>query len=121
MSIVCRPLDQPRPGDPSIAQVEEIYSMATARGNGDRVDCASCTQRHPLLYLTWFEVDFGPEGAGWFVAPICGGCETLDYDRIEHQIMHRQQPPLRKTVGRHDGELYTFWVADPDFAMDRAS
>jgi hypothetical protein len=108
--------DQPRPGDPSAAGVEEIYVKVTGRDSGSTVDCGSCNQRHIHYALTWFEV-----GPGWLVAPTCPCCETLDCERIEHQILHRQQPALRTVKARLGDEAFTFWVADPDFSLERRS
>lgn len=116
MSITRLPVNQPRPGDPSPTAVEEIYQLATGRDDTSRVDCACCDQRHERFALTWFQFE-----DGWLVAPICACCETLDYDRIEHQITHRQQPPLRRIWARRGNQTVVFYVADPDFSRDRRS
>ena len=93
-----------------------LYQELTDRKPGDRVDCASCGQRHERDALIWYQITTKrPE---WLMASICDDCAALPPSRIERGIAE-YNAPARKATHRPTGT--TVYILDPDFARDRRS
>jgi hypothetical protein len=107
-----------QPTNSQVDSASDLYTLVAGREPGTRVDCASCATRHERDALTWFQL---PDSSDWLMAALCKACAAKHPALVEFGI-YQHRPPVREaTSGWSDGEVTTFLVCDPDFAMDRAS